>query len=537
MTLITLSLTSRVFLENQHIEIHVPKGWSLAETPVDPNTVLKLTIALKIRTAEEIESLFWSVSDPNSPQYTQYVDLDYFIENHSTPDKVVQKITQWLEESGVNKISYNPTRDFVTIEVPVKIAEKMFQVHFMHFYNQDYGTIIRTLQPYSVPKHIAEEVVFVTGMNRFPPKPLKAIYTTKRSIQQDSITPSTIWSVFNTSGITGKAAGNLQAVAQFLQQYFDPADLQTFQQQMNLQNQPAAKIIGPNDPTNPGTEALLDIEYIIGTAPLIPTWFWSTDGLYNGQEPFVQWAMNVNADTTIPLVMSVSYGDEESSVDKGYTDRLNIELQKMALRGTSVLFASGDNGVGCTSSCIQDPNWPASSPYVTAVGGFFSNSGSLSGDSISSGGFSNYYSVPSYQVNAVQRYLANTQNLPPSNIYNKTSRAMPDVSSFSENVIVVQSGSQEGVGGTSCAAPVFSGIISLVNDYLLQNNKKPLGFLNNAIYQIGANTPSAFIDITTGSNDNGCCAGFPATTGWDAITGWGGPNFPVLLQALAALQK
>jgi len=371
-------------------------------------------------------------------------------------------------------------------------------------------------------------------------KPLKAIYTHKRSIQQDNVTPQTIYTVFNTNGTMGKAANNLQAVSQFLQQYFDPQDLSDFQQNFNLQNQPAAKIIGPNDPTNPGTEALLDIEYIMGTAPLIPTWFWSTDGTYNGQEPFVQWAMNVNAGATVPLVMSISYGDEESSVAKDYTDRLNIELQKMAARGISVLFASGDNGVGCKSNsppCIQDPNWPASSPYITSVGGFYSSGGSLSGDSISSGGFSNYYAVPSYQSAAVSAYLTNTPGLPPASSYNRTSRAMPDVSSFSEGVIVYQGGSQEPVGGTSCAAPVFSGVISLVNDYLLQNNKNSLGFLNPALYRIGQTNPQAFIDITTGQNDDGCCNGFPATKGWDPITGLGGPNYPALLQALMALQK
>jgi tripeptidyl-peptidase-1 len=413
----------------------------------------------------------------------------------------------------------------------------MFQVNFENFQNSKYGTIIRTLDPYTLPREIAKEVVFVTGLNRFPPKiPLKAIHT-KRSTLQSSVTPQTIWNTFNTKGIKGTAPNNIQAVAQFLEQYFDPQDLSQFQSHFNIPSQPAAQILGPNDPTNPGTEALLDIEYIIGTAPNIPTWFWSTGGLYNGQEPFVQWAMNVNAATTVPLVISVSYGDEESSVPKDYTDRLNIELQKMAMRGISVLFASGDNGVGCTSACNQDPNWPASSPYITAVGGFYGSATNLKGDTISSGGFSNYYSMPDYQVATVTAYLSTTPNLPPAKAYNKTSRAMPDVSSYSENVLVFQGGFEEPVGGTSCASPVFAGIISLINDQMLQNSKQPLGFLNTALYKIGKASPNAFIDITTGSNENGCCQGFPATAGWDPITGWGGPNYPNLMAAFQSLQK
>jgi len=145
--------------------------------------------------------------------------------------------------------------------------------------------------------------------------------------------------------------------------------------------------------------------------------------------------------------------------------------------------------------------------------------------------------MPSYQGAAVTSYLTNTPNLPPTSIYNKTGRAMPDVSSYSEHVIILDRGSEVGVGGTSCAAPVFAGIISLINDYLLENNKEPLGFLNQALYKVGQSTPNAFLDITTGTNGNGCCAGFPATKGWDAITGWGGPNYPVLLSALFSLQN
>jgi len=304
-----------VFVENGS-PLTLPEGWTESDTPVNPETILKLTIALEVRNADKIEKLFWSISDPDSPNYTKYVDLNYFIENHSTNPEIIDKMTRFIKEYGIGNIDLNPTADFLTFDVPVSIAEEIFQVTFSNFQHPEYGTIIRSLDPYSLPLDIARHVVFVTGLNRFPPKrPLKAIYT-KRSVTQsaDSVTPQTIYAKFATNGITGTSPLNLQAVAQFLQQYYDPQDLSDFQAHFSLQNQPADKVIGPNDPTNPGTEALLDIEYIIATAPAVPTWFWSTGGLYNGQEPFVQWAMNVNAATTIPLVISVSYGDEESSV-------------------------------------------------------------------------------------------------------------------------------------------------------------------------------------------------------------------------------
>jgi hypothetical protein len=42
--------------------------------------------------------------------------------------------------------------------------------------------------------------------------------------------------------------------------------------------QPVARVVGNNDPNNPGTEATLDIQYIMGVAPDTPSWFWYMDG-------------------------------------------------------------------------------------------------------------------------------------------------------------------------------------------------------------------------------------------------------------------
>jgi len=65
-----------------------------------------------------------------------------------------------------------------------------------------------------------------------------------------------------------------------------------------------------------------------------------------------------------------------------------------------------------------------------------------------------------------------------------------------------------GVAGTSCAAPVFSGVVALLNDVRLQNGKKPLGYLNPLLYHIAKNYPTGFTDITKGSNPGCGTTGF-----------------------------
>jgi len=519
----------------QHVESRhrytLPSGW-VDIGAADSTEEIGLTFVLAVPRADALHNHALRVSDPKSPLYTHYLTLEEVAALYAPPEETVNGLVDWLKKCGCNNVVVTPSRDFISLTLSVEMANAMFNINLRQFEHGTFGKVIRTLEPYSLPSNIAPAVSFVGGLVRFPGNgqiQSSQPVTVKR--QSGGVNPPFIWNAFKTGGISGTNSGNSHAVAQFLGQFYDPHDLSGFLQYFKIA-EPKVTEHGPNTPTNPGIEASLDIEYIIGTAPGIPTSFYSTSGEHKGQERFVVWATSLNSDSNIPLVHSVSYGDTESSITFTYATRLEVEFQKLALRGVTVLFASGDNGVGCTNNCVNQPNWPASSPFVTAVGGFVQG---FDGDGISSGGFSNYFGRPSWQNAAVAKYFT-TSGLPPASQYNKTGRGVPDVSAFSENVPVLCGGEWMGVGGTSCAAPTFAGIVSLINDALLNANKKPLGSINPALYQIGASTPDAFIDITSGNNGNGCCDGFNCQPGWDPLSGWGGPNFPVLSKAFASLQ-
>jgi len=105
---------------------------------------------------------------------------------------------------------------------------------------------------------------------------------------------------------------------------------------------------------------------------------------------------------------------------------------------------------------------------------------------------------------------------------------------------VVVDGSVMGVGGTSASTPTFASLVARLNDArIVRNGKAPLGFLNPFLYNLAATTPSAFYDVTEGTNgiDRGGnqIPGFPAEQGWDPATGLGTPNFRVILAAVNAL--
>ena len=100
------------------------------------------------------------------------------------------------------------------------------------------------------------------------------------------------------------------------------------------------------------------------------------------------------------------------------------------------------------------------------------------------------------ESSAVSAYLTQLGSTN-SGLFNRSGRAYPDVSAQGERVEIIVDGSTGTVGGTSCASPIFSSVIALINDKLLAAGKSPLGFLNPWLYA----NPQAFNDITTGE----CC--------------------------------
>jgi tripeptidyl-peptidase I len=86
------------------------------------------------------------------------------------------------------------------------------------------------------------------------------------------------------------------------------------------------------------------------------------------------------------------------------------------------------------------------------------------------------------------------------------------------------------VSGTSMSSPLVAAVFSLVNDALIASGKPVLGFLNPWLYEKGY---TALNDILSGAA-LGCDTekGLPAAEGWDAVTGYGTPDFEKILNLL-----
>jgi tripeptidyl-peptidase-1 len=500
-------------------------------------SAVNVTIVLRHRNREWLRDIVDRVSDPSSPLYGQHLAFAQINEMISPEPQHIQAVLSWLQaykQYGVNVTYVAPAKDFIKASIPALVAQEMFQTELAVFKHEKSGrSTIRSLGQYSVPKKLSPAIAFVGNLIRFPKsRTAKRMATKANGAIPNGITPDVIRDYYNITTHPTKPFGkNAQAVASFLEQYYDQSDLEMFWNKYKIQHQ-EVKIIGPDPQRQAGLEAALDIEYITGVGEGIPTWFVSCPGLHEGQETFLEWIVNMTAlGDASPYVHSVSYGDIEDSISIEYADRLDEQFQVFGASGRTVLIASGDNGSRCSKDGKKFvPEWPTSSPWVTSVGA--TQPGNVDKEETSTywsgGGFSNYYATPKYQLEAIAQYQAQP-NTPDKSFYNTSGRAYPDVSAFGVDFQVAYDGGWQSVGGTSASTPTFAGIVSLLNNARLSVGKKPLGFLNHVIYQQWGKT-QGFKDIVKGRNGVGRCPGFPATPGWDPISGFGTPNTGYLIK-------
>ncbi|KAJ6782676.1 hypothetical protein PWT90_02438 [Aphanocladium album] len=262
-----------------------------------------------------------------------------------------------------------------------------------------------------------------------------------------------------------------------------------------------------------------------------------------------------------PNVLSVSWGTIESPEPDqvAKNKRQCTEWMKFALAGTSVFSGSGDRGVEVIRCWGPDQDMFSNDqlsacPYVTAVGSTYLPQGAKVGDAevattsfSSGGGFSIVYPRPAWQDEAVSTYIENyvpnyksfntTDGKIPTisgqGIYNRGGRAYPDISAAGDNGVIVQNGKTVVGQGTSMSAPIVAAMFNLVNEERIHIGKRPLGFINPALYK--AQAKGIFADVVVGdqSHDSKACGtnkGFVASKGWDPVTGLGTPKYEKILK-------
>ena len=359
---------------------------------------------------------------------------------------------------------------------------------------------------------------------------------------------------------------------------------------LSLQGSPATK--APSSKSN-GTglqdraawalEVSLDVETAHAIAPmanilLVTTPVAETLGVQG--LPQMMAAEQYVIDNHLAQVISQSFASAEDAFASTQS-LLNLRhaFQAAAANGVTVLGASGDNGTANTyKQPIKNPRlipyptveWPASDPLVTGVGGTYLCTNPTAGTNdprtiyagpagrcnanptqaevgwtFSGGGFSDVFAKPAYQ-----------NTLPAGSTTIGAMRGVPDVAfqaSAGTGALVYLSLPPDGlsglacdnagtpcstgwydIGGTSLSTPQFAGLVAIAD----QIHGSGLGLINPTLYKIASNPTqyaNDFFDVTTGNNTQTAPAmtGYPATTGWDPVTGLGTPNAANLVPDLA----
>ena len=328
--------------------------------------------------------------------------------------------------------------------------------------------------------------------------------------------------------------------------YLPPITLKVFAPLGTVPFDPTSK-----DMTNWAAETELDVQIIHAIAPganivVLTSPVSETEGTL-GLPQFLQleqYALTNHLGT----IISQSWGASEVTL-KDSAGQQEIQKwdaffkQATTQQGITFFGSSGDNGStdfanlkATILSTQPTTSFPTDDPWVTSVGGTTLNRVSVSSFqevawSGSGGGFSSFYSTPSFQ----QSLPANSQQ------QLNHGRGVPDVSGNADPVsgLAIYLGGWQRGGGTSASAPLWAAITAIAN----QMAGHSLGFLNPALYKLAAsNTYSQdFHDITQGNNaqtvGNINVPGYSAAQGWDPVTGLGSPNAEKLIPDLIAAMK
>jgi kumamolisin len=500
---------------------------------------LQIEFVFKLRNADRFHQCLNSISDPTSPDYGHFLNSATLQPYVPTPGQRAS-LAKYLASRGFD-VRFGPSPLVLKASASVTTVESTLGVRvrlYSRFYSADSDP--------TLPANLADLVTGVFGLDNItrvrhvgsPNRQHVGVGGTGLSAESGSPCsgPYCPQGLQVGYSFTGLYANGFDGTGQKVAVVAEPGDpliqisIDTFSSQYGLPPTTIALMYPDGEPTSYdlgwAAEAAMDVEAVHAVAPgaQIVLLYDSVD-LVN--------AIDYVATNHVANIVSNSWGyicsDGEPCTDSqldqeypGLVSSVHSRLGIDAAQGLTILFASGNSGAQPGGTI--GTGFPASDPNVLAVGatnlvltGCGTNTcsgyGSETAAYISGGGYSSYFPEPSWQT---------------STIGTKTGRAVPDISmlGYVPGVWVYSAytsscGGAPGAGwfscaGTSLSTPLWAGFLAIV---LQMRDGSALGNLGPKLYQLASSSSYAsdFHDITIGNN------GYPATTGWDPVTGWGTP--------------
>lgn len=485
-----------------------------------PDEIIKVTLVLRRRTAASEQH-----------RITKRLTHQSLCELHGADPDDIRAIEMFATESCFTIADINPAARSVTISGPLSALADAFgaKVELRRIGKR----VVRTREgDLHVPECLAERVIAVLG---FDQRPVARTYhaVNPKASQPTSYTPRQVAELYNFPTNTGQ--GQTIALIE-LGGGFKSADIKRYWKQIGTADVAVTAVSvdgaqnGPTgDPNGPDGEVVLDIEVAGGIAPgaKIAVYFAT-----NTDQGFLD-AINaaVHDQVRKPSVVSISWGGPESQWTPQSMNAFNAAFHDAALLGISVCCAAGDSGsTDGVGDGADHVDFPGSSPWVLSCGGtnLISSNGKITSETVwndgtdggaTGGGVSSHFSRPWYQAFTSLPTASGETAL--------TGRGVPDVAGVADpntGYNVLLDGSEGVIGGTSAVAPLWAGLIALMNQEIGTN----VGFFHWDLYSTLKD--KALNDITSGNNGT-----YAAAKGWDACTGQGSPNGQAILALLKAI--
>ena len=501
-------------------------------TPL-PDERLEVTVRLRPKTPLPEASDSGALADV-PPQQRTYLSREALEHHYGADPQDIKQVADFARAHGLVVVQSSAAQRSVLLSGTAAEFEAAFGTR-LHQYSYPEGTYRGRTGTVTVPAPLGDIVQGVFGLDdrpqaeaHFRVRPPAGAGAIVAHAAMQAFTPPQLAKLYQfPTGLDG--SGQTIAIIE-LGGGFKPQDLTTYFTGLKLPV-PTVKVVSingaRNQPTNANSadgEVLLDIEVAAAVALKAHIVVYFAPNTSQGFLNAITTA--IHDKTNKPSVISISWGGPESTWTAQAMDQFDQAFQAAALLGVTVCCAAGDNG---SSDGVADgqphADFPASSPYALACGGtkLTANGTAISSevvwnegtDSATGGGLSAHFPVPAYQ----QKLKLPTATKP--------GRGLPDVAGDADPNTGYQvrvDGQNMVIGGTSAVAPLWAGLLALLNQKL----PKPVGFLNPLLYGslVGKNVCH---DITSGNN-----GAFSATPGWDACTGWGSPQGSNLLAALQA---
>jgi subtilase family serine protease len=595
-------------------------AWASAKnlvTAANPSDDVGFRVYLGWNNPSAVESLAQAVSDPASANYRNYLTPAQFRQQFAPSQAQVVAVQSWLRSQGFRVVDTPQNNHYVSAEGTVAQAAAAFGTNFGTY--SIAGLALRSpSSDVSIPDSLAAIVSGVIGLDDSaqlvhtdhttgdapPPaafvsaQPCSSYWGQVQAVGFTNpygsgplpyapcgYTPQQIKGAYGLSSTSLDGSGQTVAI---IDAYASPTIVEDVNQWSSNRGLPMlhggqfTQVVAPGtfrhpergmkqDPQGWYGEETLDVEAVHGMAPLANIVFVGAPNNFQDLDA----ALNHVVDRGLAQIVSNSYGFDTEVLPPGFIKPYEDTILQGAIEGIGIYFSSGDNSDESLVVGYRTTDWPASSPFVTAVGGtslavdaannylFETGWGTFTASWTGTawnptppgawlygagGGVSQLFAEPSYQSGVVQASVFSAQD--------RTGRAVPDIAAnadpntgyligetqtFPDGTVKY---SEYRVGGTSLACPLIAGIMALAD----QAAGQPHGFANPFFYsQPGAFTdilsPASTIAVVRTNYVNGVDASaglayrlrtmnqtlsLQTTLGYDDVTGLGTPTAALL---------